>query len=385
MGRDKLFSVLRESGMLIKPKRRYVQTTDSRHWVRKYPNLISALPPPTRSEQLWVSDITYVASDEGFGYLSLITDAYSKRIMGYAFRSDLTKEGPLSALRMALKGRRYTDQALIHHPDRGYPYLCASGNITSSSPKGIGTLTYDPFIHRTRTIAIGASSMNFQYDGTERRIYRKEVVSGVTSEALYLHDGMNAIHERMKTGTVTEYVYGPTGIIAYGSASTWKYVIKDHLGSTRAVVDGTTVTGYDYSAFGSILAPVTPNTNYMYTGQEYDKTSGLHNYKARMCDSDLMRFYGMDPAGQFSSPFLYVGNNPALRNDPDGKIAPLIAGLIIVGSGIYNAYQNRDKIDNFGKGFSFFLVGGGQATASIFGWPTGAIIGGMLGSGANSA
>lgn len=122
VGRDKLFSVLRESGMLIKPKRRYVQTTDSRHWMRKYPNLINALPPPTRSEQIWVSDITYVATDEGFGYLSLITDAYSKRIMGYALRSDLTKEGPLSALRMALKGRRYTDQALIHHSDRGYQY-----------------------------------------------------------------------------------------------------------------------------------------------------------------------------------------------------------------------------------------------------------------------
>lgn len=97
--------------------------------MRKYPNLISELPLPTRSEQIWVSDITYVASDEGFGYLSLITDAYSKRIMGYAFRSDLTKEGPLWALRMALKGRRYTDQALIHHSDRGYQY-CSKDYVT---------------------------------------------------------------------------------------------------------------------------------------------------------------------------------------------------------------------------------------------------------------
>lgn len=256
----------------------------------------------------------------------------------------------------------------------------ASGNIISSSPKGIGTLTYDPFIHRTRTISIGASSMNFQYDGTERRIYRKEVVSGVTSEALYLHDGMNAIHERTKTGTVTEYVYGPTGIIAYSSASTWKYVIKDHLGSTRAVVDGTTVTGYDYSAFGSILAPVTPNTNYMYTGQEYDKTSGLHNYKARMYDSDLMRFYGMDPAGELATPFSYVGNNPLVRRDPSGKFIQF-AVIAYYAYHAYQAYTIARTAYSLYQGYKYGGLGGlfHGITVAGMSYAAGAAVGGYAG------
>lgn len=120
IGRDAMFKMLGEADLLIRPKRRYIQTTDSRHWMRKYPNLIKELDV-TRSEQLWVSDITYIPTDEGFGYLSLITDAYSKKIMGYAFRRDLTKEGPLEALRMALDHRQYRE-AIIHHSDRGYQY-----------------------------------------------------------------------------------------------------------------------------------------------------------------------------------------------------------------------------------------------------------------------
>jgi transposase InsO family protein len=125
LGRDAMFRILRCAGLLIRPKRRYVQTTDSRHWMRKYPNLIKGLRV-TRSEQLWVSDITFIATDEGFGYLSLVTDAYSKKIMGYAFRRDLTKEGPLEALRMALLQRQYREQPLIHHSDRGYQYCSKS-------------------------------------------------------------------------------------------------------------------------------------------------------------------------------------------------------------------------------------------------------------------
>lgn len=121
VGRDKMFSILREAHLLIRPKRRYVQTTDSRHWMRQYPNLIQSLEI-VRCEQVWVSDITYIPTDEGFGYLSLVTDAYSKKIMGYAFRLDLTKEGPLEALAMAIKRRRYPWEPLLHHSDRGYQY-----------------------------------------------------------------------------------------------------------------------------------------------------------------------------------------------------------------------------------------------------------------------
>ena len=81
----------------------------------------------TKPEQLWVSDITYIQTDRGHNYLSLITDAYSKRIMGYELLDNLSAVGPLKALESALKSRKYT-HSLIHHSDRGLQY-CSSEYI----------------------------------------------------------------------------------------------------------------------------------------------------------------------------------------------------------------------------------------------------------------
>jgi protein-S-isoprenylcysteine O-methyltransferase Ste14 len=76
----------------------------------------------TAPEQLWVSDITYIRTDHGFAYLSLITDHYSKKIMGYCLYPTLSTKGPLEALKMALKSRVYKDRELMHHSDRGFQY-----------------------------------------------------------------------------------------------------------------------------------------------------------------------------------------------------------------------------------------------------------------------
>ena len=81
MGRDQLFDLLRFHGLLIRRRKRMVKTTDSHHWLKKYPNLIADLVL-TGAEQLWVSDLTYIRTMEGFSYLSLITDAYSRKIVG---------------------------------------------------------------------------------------------------------------------------------------------------------------------------------------------------------------------------------------------------------------------------------------------------------------
>lgn len=97
LGRDVLFKFLRAEHLLIKPKRSYVKTTNSKHWMKKYPNLIENLHIK-RPEQIWVSDITYIKTSNGHQYLSLVTDAYSKKIMGYALLDNLTLAGPLSAL-----------------------------------------------------------------------------------------------------------------------------------------------------------------------------------------------------------------------------------------------------------------------------------------------
>ena len=91
--------------------------------MKRYPNLAKGFEP-NGSNQLWVSDITYIRVREGFAYLSLITDAYSRKIVGYHLSEDLTARGPVAALRMALKNNQERD-GLIHHSDRGLQYYSA--------------------------------------------------------------------------------------------------------------------------------------------------------------------------------------------------------------------------------------------------------------------
>ncbi|MDP4207035.1 MAG: hypothetical protein Q8859_13695 [Bacteroidota bacterium] len=104
MGRDSLHKLLHENGLIISPRRRYVVTTDSRHRMKKYPNLIKDITV-SESEQIWVADITYIQVADGFNFLSLITDSYSKQIMGYCLHPNLSTEGCLIALKMALKNK----------------------------------------------------------------------------------------------------------------------------------------------------------------------------------------------------------------------------------------------------------------------------------------
>ncbi len=125
MGRDKLANLLSDYGMLIRMKKRKPFTTDSNHMLFKYANLIVGMQF-TRINQVWVSDITYIRVDNEFAYLSLITDAFSRMIIGYCLRMDLTTEGPLTALQMALQDYNATNaEYLIHHSDRGRQYCSA--------------------------------------------------------------------------------------------------------------------------------------------------------------------------------------------------------------------------------------------------------------------
>lgn len=121
IGRDKFFDILRANHLLIQPKRSYHVTTNSHHRFRKHRNLISGLAI-NRPEQVWVSDITYIGKRDKPCYLSLITDAYSKRIMGYYVADNLNTESSLQALKMAIKKRKSVRQSLIHHSDRGLQY-----------------------------------------------------------------------------------------------------------------------------------------------------------------------------------------------------------------------------------------------------------------------
>ncbi|WP_289084108.1 IS3 family transposase, partial [uncultured Spongiibacter sp.] len=123
LGRDGLFAYLREHRLLITPKRSYIKTTHSKHWMRKHPNLFKAMTM-TRPEQAYVSDITYVESDEGVHYLSLVTDAYSRKVVGHQLSRDMSAEQVVKALKHA-GGSRLSYRPLIHHSDRGLQYCSA--------------------------------------------------------------------------------------------------------------------------------------------------------------------------------------------------------------------------------------------------------------------
>lgn len=120
LGRDRLFDLLRKHRLLVKPTKQYRKTTHSKHWMKKHPNLYQGLNV-TRPEQVFVSDITYVESEEGVHYLSLVTDAGSRKIMGYHLSNDMKAESVAKALEQSIHNRR-TTKPLIHHSDRGLQY-----------------------------------------------------------------------------------------------------------------------------------------------------------------------------------------------------------------------------------------------------------------------
>lgn len=120
IGRDGLFTCLRNSHLLVKPKKNYTRTTNSNHWLRKHPNLLKTKKAES-CEEVFVSDITFVKSRERTHYLSLVTDAYSRKIMGYKLSDNMNTENVVQALRIAIKNK-ITDKATIHHSDRGLQY-----------------------------------------------------------------------------------------------------------------------------------------------------------------------------------------------------------------------------------------------------------------------
>jgi transposase InsO family protein len=124
IGRDRFFLLLREHGLLVRKNRKYVRTTWSNHHYRKWPNLVEGWKPSGPS-QLWVSDITYLRIPDRFLYLALITDAYSRKIVGYHLSQQLKVNGCLIALQKAIKGLgKPSTMQLIHHSDRGIQYCC---------------------------------------------------------------------------------------------------------------------------------------------------------------------------------------------------------------------------------------------------------------------
>lgn len=188
VGRDMLFRILKANHMLIQPKRRYHITTNSHHRFRKHKNLIENVVPE-RPEQIWVSDITYVGNRENPMYLALVTDAYSKQIMGHDLSNSLDVSGSLRALKMAVKKRKYKNNIVTHHSDRGLQYcsneyqdLLKKYNLNCSM-----TESYDPYANAVAERVNGILKSEF--------IGRKNNCSLQTMEQL-INDSVKIYNEK---------------------------------------------------------------------------------------------------------------------------------------------------------------------------------------------
>lgn len=188
MGRDKFFRFLRTHNLLIPRTKRYFITTNSKHHFYKYKNLIKD-KIPTRPEQVWVSDITYIKTDKGYNYLALVTDAYSKQIMGYKLDNHMRTELCLEALKMAIKNRKYPNQKLIHHSDRGIQYCNPTYTEYAIQHKIDLSMTeqYDPYenaiaerINRT---------LKYEY-GLKQTIKNTKLAQKIAKKAVYIYNNL---------------------------------------------------------------------------------------------------------------------------------------------------------------------------------------------------
>ena len=123
ISRDKLFDILDKYHLKVHRRKRTVRTTWSESWLHRFPNLVKDLIL-TAANQVWVSDITYIETEAGFVYLHLVTDAYSKKIMGWCLSPSLHADATISALQMAIRNAGCDLKGLIHHSDRGCQYCC---------------------------------------------------------------------------------------------------------------------------------------------------------------------------------------------------------------------------------------------------------------------
>jgi putative transposase len=127
IGRDKLPGLLRGRGLLVRPLRRHVSTTNSSHHYRKWPYLLDGLEI-AQAGQSWVCDITYIRTRSGFLYLFLVTDAYSHKVMGCHLSHTMEARGAVAALKMAIGQRIHPERRLIRHSDRGVQH-CSTNYV----------------------------------------------------------------------------------------------------------------------------------------------------------------------------------------------------------------------------------------------------------------
>jgi putative transposase len=204
IGRDTLNDILREHNMLVKRKKAYCKTTNSYHHFHKYNNLIKDMKV-TRPNQVWVSDITYIRTIKGFCYLALITDLFSRKIVGYDISDSLELEGCLRALKRALRTARPAP-GLIHHSDRGVQY-CSNQYVDEL---------------RKRKILISMTEENHCYENAVA-----ERVNGILKDEFYLDQCFFSLDHACKASKSAIEIYNSKRLHISLGYKTPNYVFKN--------------------------------------------------------------------------------------------------------------------------------------------------------------
>ena len=186
MGRDALNNLLRSRGMLIKKTKRFHITTDSNHFFFKSPNLLTDLNI-THSEQVFVCDITYIKTDSGHAYLALVTDAYSRKIMGWCLEDNMKVSMVKKALSMAHKNCIFNHKSIIHHSDRGIQYCCPDYSQYAENKDFILSTTqqYDPYENAIAERINGILKYEF---GLKNTIKTVKIAQSMILEAVDLYN-----------------------------------------------------------------------------------------------------------------------------------------------------------------------------------------------------
>ncbi|NEP11982.1 MAG: RHS repeat-associated core domain-containing protein [Symploca sp. SIO2C1] len=262
-----------------------------------------------------------------------------------------------------------------------------NGYITYAPTKKL-KLSYDKTsLLPTNLTSDAGMSISFAYNAATGHRVKKNVADNGEATIFYLRDAAGqplAVWSGQSaadgSSSATAYIQGPLGLVAVIDGDSTYFIVKDHLGSTRVVLDESAniVGGCDYLLFGGkgrTYGSIPAAIRYLYTGHEYDEETGLYNMIARFYDPDLYRFYTPDPAKQYPSPYIYVGNQPISLVDPTGShstwavisrvICGFVGAIVVIGTTIAEAVVSGET-----GGAALIAEGGFQtiigAGASMF-------------------
>ena len=200
--------------MLVRKTKRFHITTNSKHYYYTSPNRIKELTLE-HSEQAWVSDITYIKIENQHAYLALVTDAYSKRIMGWSLDDNMKVELVKEALKMAVSNKQYQHDTIIHHSDRGIQYCCPDFTQFAASQGMLLSTTqhYDPYENAIAERINGILKYEF---GLKRTLPNLAVARKMVKEAVDLYNNERPHWSlELKTPEMAHRLYNKTPYVSY--------------------------------------------------------------------------------------------------------------------------------------------------------------------------